>query len=97
MRSRYAAFALKEIEYILSTTDPQARQKYNSDVNRDWAENSVFLNLEIINSSEEGNKGSVEFKATYKTNDGETQTHHELSKFRKHSGVWYFRDGKKPA
>jgi SEC-C motif-containing protein len=41
-----------------------------------------------------GNKGMVEFKAHFKTLGQEPQVHHELSKFRKQSGVWYFRDGK---
>lgn len=99
MRSRYSAFCVKDLDYIRKTTDPQAKIDWQA--NREWAEQSEFTSLEILNTSVEGNKGTVEFKAVYtiKT-EPEPVIHHELSKFRKQAGVWYFRDGKtvaKPA
>jgi SEC-C motif-containing protein len=94
MRSRYTAFKLKNLEYILATTDPQAVAEINHQANQEWSENSEFTKLIVISASEEKIKATVEFKAYYQTRDGAEHIHHEISKFRKHSGVWYFRDGK---
>lgn len=94
MRSRYTAFALKNIDYILETTDPQARFEFDMNANKDWADNAKFLKLEVLNTSFEGNKGMVEFKAHYQIGAEPVVIHHEVSKFRKQAGVWYFRDGK---
>lgn len=94
MRSRYSAFCLKNMDYVLETTDPQARFSFDPAANEEWARTSEFTNLEILKSSAEGNKGMVEFKAHFQTKGEEPQIHHEVSKFRKQSGVWYFRDGK---
>lgn len=94
MRSRYTAFATGNMDYIFETTDPQTRSSFDMQANRDWAQSSKFLNLEVIRSSEEGNKGLVEFKATFQAGDQEPQIHHEVSKFRKQAGIWYFREGK---
>jgi SEC-C motif-containing protein len=59
-----------------------------------WMNGVHFSKLEVISSSFEGNKGTVEFKAYYKMVDGPEEIHHEISKFRKQSGIWYFRDGR---
>lgn len=99
MRSRYAAYVHKEIDYLLESLDPQARFDWDRKSTEDWANAADFTGLEIVNSTNEGNKGTVEFKAHFKmeVNPGEGKTehtHHEISKFRKQAGVWYFRDGK---
>lgn len=94
MRSRYTAFAIGNMDYISETTDPQTILNFDMKANEDWARSSKFLKLEILNTSMDGNKGMVEFKATYQVGDQEPQIHHEISKFRKQSGVWYFREGK---
>lgn len=98
MRSRYSAFIHKDIDYLFETLDPQARADFDRSATENWANHSEFLGLEIIKASHEGNKGLVEFKAKFKklnSEDNEEESvHHEVSKFRKHGGVWYFRDGK---
>jgi SEC-C motif-containing protein len=98
MRSRYTAFTAKNLQYLFETTDPQARMEFNFESNRKWAEESQFTKLEIIAHSMDGNKGMVEFKAYFLENQPEgpaiPQIHHELSKFRKQAGVWFFRDGR---
>jgi len=94
MRSRYTAFCQQKMEYITKTTDPQALGDYDMKANEEWARNSQFLKLEVLQSSQDGNKGMVEFKATFKTGEGVEETHHEISKFRKQAGIWYFRDGR---
>ncbi|PIS11892.1 MAG: zinc chelation protein SecC [Bdellovibrio sp. CG10_big_fil_rev_8_21_14_0_10_47_8] len=93
MRSRYTAYCLKNHDYLVETTDPQIRSEVNHTANREWAEAVEFTGLEILASSAEKNKGMVEFRAKFKDAEGQDQEHHELSKFRKQAGVWYFRDG----
>lgn len=95
MRSRYVAFKLKKIDYLLDTNDPQTRQDFDLKANKEWAEGVEFLSLEVLRQESNGTKGLVEFKATYRDlQTGENQIHHEISKFRKQAGVWYFRDGR---
>ncbi len=94
MRSRYSAFALKNMKYIYDTTHPQARGEFDKKANQDWADQAQFTKLEILNSSVEANKGIVEFKAHFKLKDTDPAIHHEVAYFRKQEGVWYFRDAK---
>ncbi|MCP9630714.1 YchJ family metal-binding protein [Rhodopseudomonas palustris] len=93
MRSRYAAFALKDFDYVVETTDPDTRDLLDHESNRAWMEQSHFLDLLVLASSEKGSRGTVEFVATFQRGDGPAQTHHERSQFRKHRGRWYFIEG----
>jgi SEC-C motif-containing protein len=92
MRSRYTAYAQKNFGYIVATTDPELRALLDHDANRDWMNQSTFTGLQILNSSEKGDTGTVEFIARYRRH-GVAQTHHERSQFRKQGGRWFFRDG----
>jgi SEC-C motif domain protein len=95
MRSRYTAFALKEMDYVAETTDPQTVVALDMAASKEWAETAEFYKLEVLRSTDEGNKGVVEFKAHFRLlKDGSAQVHHEVAKFRKRAGVWYFRDGR---
>lgn len=93
MRSRYCAFIKKEYDYLEETLDPQTSMDFDHEGNREWAEKVNLVKLEILRAEENGNKAVVEFKAYFKENETEL-VHHEISKFRKQSGVWYFREGK---
>jgi SEC-C motif domain protein len=93
MRARFSAFVVKKIEFVRDTTDPQTILEFDLGATKQWAETSQFFKLEILKATNEGNKGIVEFKAHFKS-EGKDQIHHELSKFRKQAGVWYFRDGR---
>ena len=93
MRSRYSAFAKNQMEYLRETTDPQTLDKIDEEANQEWADRAKFLRLEILNASENGTKGTVEFKAFYSVDD-EEYVHHEVSTFRKQAGEWFFKSGK---
>lgn len=93
MRSRYAAFALRDFDYIVETTDPDTTHLFDHDANRAWLEQSSFLGLQVLSSTEKGSRGTVEFVARYQRGDGPEQAHHERSQFRKHRGKWYFSEG----
>lgn len=95
MRSRYTAFCLKNMDYVKKTTDSQAIMDWTA--NEAWAREAEFTKLVVLRSSDEGNKGLVEFQAFFKMEiNGQIQelSHHEISRFRKHQGVWYYRDGR---
>ncbi len=95
MRSRYSAFAVKDVSYIQATHDPQTRGYYDMAANEAWAQAVKFEKLEVLKASEDKNKGLVEFKAYYTDiKTGQNHTHHEISKFRQQAGVWYYREGR---
>lgn len=98
MRSRYSAYVNVEIDYLINSTHITQRHLYTEENLREWAENSKWLKLEIINTKD-GNKnnstGYVEFKAYY-LEDNQEKVHHELSLFKKENGIWFFVNGSKP-
>ncbi|TNF68652.1 MAG: YchJ family protein [Gammaproteobacteria bacterium] len=96
MRSRYSAYVLKLVDYIVETTHPQKRSKNLYLEIAQWAEKPKWLNLEIMSKrfGQANDKvGFVEFKALYLL-DGKEQFMHENSKFKKFSNKWYYFDGK---
>ncbi|MCP4180540.1 MAG: SecC motif-containing protein [bacterium] len=96
MRSRYSAFSKKIADYLTNTLHPNERKKNKNKLSQSQLNQATWLKLEIIKTSH-GNKadkiGKVEFKAHY-TNGIKIFTHHELSRFKKHNGTWYYVDGK---
>lgn len=95
MRTRYTAFTQQNMDYLLLTTDPQVQSDFDLSSNKEWAMSVQFEKLEIIRHEDQGNKATVEFRATFRNKStNELQVHHELSKFRKQKDKWYFREGK---
>lgn len=97
MRSRYTAYALQQVEYILRSTHPSVRKFHDAESIERWAKSNCWQKLEIIaatdgNSSDK--QGTVEFKAYYLDANNQLQIHHEISNFRKELGKWFFVDGK---
>ena len=95
MRSRYTAYVKQAMDYLYETTHPQHRKGYDHEGTRKWAESAEWLGLEIVSSrggAEDAN-GEVEFIARF-SEDGNETAHHELGKFRKLDGKWYFTEGK---
>ncbi len=98
MRARYSAYTTANMAYIESTHSPKTRDSLDIDSSREWAEESDWLGLEIVqteNGGKSDNDGTVEFIARYRQN-GEEHTHHEVSSFVKEMGRWYFLDGAPP-
>lgn len=96
MRSRYTAYTRGIMPYLYESTHPDRRQGYDHDGTREWAANSQWHGLEIIGSRGGGpgdTAGEVEFKACY-SGEGSEYVHHEVGRFRKKEGLWYFTDGK---
>ena len=90
MRSRFSAFATRNLDYILKTTDAQVRLEVDPEATLQWMNSAEFFKLEVKSASMDGNKGFVEFIAWFRDDKGEHQ-HHEKSKFRKQNGQWFYR------
>lgn len=78
MMSRYAAFVTQDIDYLICTHSPATRSEVNKEEILQWARNSKWLALEIIDAAAAKNK--IEFIAWYKIDD-KLHCHHELSLF----------------
>lgn len=88
MRSRYSAFSLRLSEYLLNTWAEEKRPRTLSLDN----DSTEWLNLKVIKSSEEGDKGIVNFIAKGKVGS-KTFRMHEISRFVRRDGRWFYLDG----
>ncbi len=97
MRSRYSAYAIVAVEYIIKTTHPSERKFHDAQTIENWARSNVWQKLEIVSKSDGETKdknGTVEFKAYFLDLKGQPQIHHERSDFAKELGKWFFVSGK---
>ena len=92
MRSRYSAYVVKNYDYILTTYAPVQQQSLSLHSLREHSQNTKWLHLEVIDTTESNNVGTVEFIATYSI-DGDFFSMHELSSFVKQNGNWYYTIG----
>ena len=99
MRARYTAYTQIQMDFIEQTHDPKTNQDIDMQGSREWAQTTNWDGLEIIETQQGGvddEIGTVEFKATFLTDEG-PQIHHELSQFRKRDGVWFYHDSSQPS
>ena len=86
MRSRYSAYALGLIDYLLATwhasTSPGELELYPTQ----------WLGLEVRHAAATQDAGVVEFVARYRV-DGRAHRLHETSRFVREAGAWYYIDG----
>jgi SEC-C motif-containing protein len=89
MRSRYSAFVVGAADYLLGTWHPSTRPTaLELDPTVRW------FRLEISGSSRGGmldTRGTVEFSARFRHGGG-AHVQHELSRFAKLRGRWYYVD-----
>lgn len=93
MRSRYAAYTMNNGDYLLASWHSSTRPA-ELDLSREerfvkWLALDV-LSTQAGTASDEA--GVVEFVARYKVN-GRAQRLHEVSRFRKEDGRWFYVDG----
>ncbi len=92
MRSRFSAYVLHNKEYLLASWD---KSKCPTDIDFSKEENVDWQRLEILSKKKGGekdSKGIVEFKAYYLL-EGEEYAMHEISRFIKQDGRWFYLDG----
>ena len=91
MRSRYSGFVFRDEPYLLATWHPDTRpSRVRFDERQRW------LGLRILASEAGGPddfSGLVEFVARFKLS-GKGHRLHEISRFEKIDGGWYYLDGK---
>lgn len=86
MRSRYSAYVLTLIDYLLATWHPSTAPGELELPPFKW------LGLEILHAQAAGDAGVVEFVA--RCRDAErAQRMHEISRFVREEGRWYYIDG----
>ena len=88
MKSRYSAYCLGDVNYLQATTHNHTWRDKELNFIQDWADNSFWQYLEIIDFSEE----IVEFKAYY-IFEGKQHMHHERSSFKRVNDKWKYIDG----
>lgn len=96
MRSRYSAYVVQNIDYIEATHSLEERDNLSVEETRKWAEESSWLGLDILSVDkglESDDEGRVEFIARF-SQEGMVYEHHELSRFHKVDGKWYYLEGK---
>lgn len=99
MRTRYSAFVKVLPEYIVTTTLPAQQSLLDVAAIEDWAKQTPWAGLEIIQHTPKLGKrhAQVEFKAFYTTADAQQAAHHERSTFVKIKDeavneTWFFLD-----
>ena len=89
MRSRYSAYIMADINYLIETTHISQRVYLSEKELEQWAKTNRWQRLEIIKSD----TFSVEFKAYFQDKNGKKQIHHEKSSFVFENDSWYYVDG----
>ncbi len=92
MRSRYTAFSRQALAHLKESLHPDSRADYDEAGAQRWAEDSEWLQLEVVDSSGDEEEGQVEFIATYRRK-GVKHVHHENAHFVRHKDRWYYMDG----
>lgn len=95
MRARYCAYVEHNIDYIEATHSKSKRDNLSIEETRKWAEESIWLGLEILKvqkGTETDSEGKVEFIARF-NQEKMTYEHHELSRFIKEDGEWFYLAG----
>lgn len=101
MRSRYSAYSIGNVDYVLATHDPEDRNSLDPKATGAWAEKATFTGLTVIQTeggARSDSKGIVEFLASYEM-DGESYEHHEVARFRRvpdEDNHWFYVDGEFP-
>lgn len=93
MRSRYSAFVLDELDYLLRTWHPASRPASLAPNPPDLK----WLGLQVRRHEQQDDSHAlVEFVARYRQAGRATRLH-EISRFEKLDGRWYYQDGEFPS
>lgn len=95
MRARYSAYVGVQTDFIFNSTHPDHRKGYDHEGTKEWAENSEWLGLEIVETRQGGiddDTAEVEFIASFREK-GISRSHHECAQFKRDKGRWFFTDG----
>lgn len=94
MRSRYSAYALGLVDYLVRSTLPAQQKSLDQAAIRAWSLTSTWLDLEVEHAElveGEPQHAYVTFTARW-LDDGAEHSHRERSAFVRNNGNWYFID-----
>lgn len=90
MRSRYAAFTLQDEAYLLASWHASTRP---ASLNLHQLPSAKWLGLKVIaHETQDETHATVKFVARHKL-DGRAQRLHEVSRFVREDGRWFYLDG----
>ena len=96
MRSRYAAYVRNDMRYLEKTLLPRKRADFSARETLDWNADVAWTGLRVLATSGGGEgdeEGVVEFTASFEK-AGEARDIHEVGRFRKKGGAWFYVDGR---
>lgn len=95
MRSRYSAFALGAVDYLIDTLAEEQRRPGEAALLAEQTQVTTWTGLKII-STRDGrptdSRGEVEFEARFQSGP-QKGILHERSRFRQEQGHWFYVDG----
>jgi SEC-C motif-containing protein len=96
MRSRYSAYALGLVDYLVRSTLPAQQSELDQKAIQSWSQGSTWLGLELELVQAPLPEGEhqhayVTFTAHWRDDNGE-HSHRERSAFVRNNGNWYFID-----
>lgn len=95
MKSRYVAFTMANVEYLMRSHHSKTRQVKESKQIKKWAESVQWMGLVILNTQggeETDDIGYVEFRAVY-LEAGQIRQIHERSRFERENRKWVYISG----
>jgi SEC-C motif domain protein len=97
MRSRYAAYALGLVDYVIDTTDPDG-PRWEPDAaawrasTEAFCRGTRFEGLRILGAGDDGDRGWVHFRAIL-SRGRQDVSFEERSTFVRRDGRWLYHDG----
>ena len=95
MRSRYTAYALQRVDYLLRTHAATTRASVDRQDIATWAAETRFVGLEVLLTKaggDEDQRGEVTFVARMRGAEG-ASVMCERSRFERHGDRWFYVDG----
>jgi SEC-C motif domain protein len=95
MRSRFTAYALGNVDYLIATTSEEERAKLDRQELANYCRSVSCISLKILKTEAGGSgdeEGTVLFHASLQIN-GKRMLHRELSRFKREEGRWVYVDG----
>ncbi|MDO6562915.1 YchJ family metal-binding protein [Amphritea sp. 1_MG-2023] len=95
MRSRYTAFVLGAVDYLINSTAAEQRHPDDAALMSEQIKATTWLGLKILNTEAgqaDDEEGVVEFMAHFETAEQKADLH-ERSYFRKQGHHWVYVDG----
>lgn len=95
MRSRYVAFTMANVDYLMRSHHSATRQVKDQQRIKKWAQSVQWMGLVILNTQDgevDDTIGYVEFRAFYLEN-GLMQEIHERSLFKRENLKWVYVSG----